>query len=259
MNLKKNPNFRVNLMGHVIAREPDSAATEKMVAIMVEAGASVIEVQIPFSEPTADGPVFLRANHRALEHGATYDNSMELLGRLIARYGERCDFLAMTYLNIPYQRGYLSWAKDLSRLGVKGTIIPDLPIDHGAPYEEALGEEGIFNVRLVAPHGDWERTARVLQGAQGLVYGVARRGVTGAASAFDQSLFDYLKRLRSMTPCPLALGFGIQSRQAVELLAPHVDWVVVGTASLVAWQDAQEEGLRRLWAELAEGARFPAA
>jgi tryptophan synthase alpha chain len=154
MNLKKNPRFRVNLMGHVIAREPDAATTEKMVEIMVEAGASVIEVQIPFSEPTADGPVFLRANHRALENGATYDNSMELVGKLIRRFGDRCDFLVMTYLNIPYQRGYLSWAKDLRRLGVKGTIIPDLPIEHGAAYEEALREEGLFNVRLVAPHGD---------------------------------------------------------------------------------------------------------
>ena len=255
MDLKKNPDFRVNLMGHVIAHEPHEAATEAMVEIMVEAGASVIEVQIPFSEPTADGPVFLKANHRALERGATFQNSLGLVEKLVERFGNRCDFLVMTYLNIPYQRGYRTFAHDLAAAGVKGTIIPDLPIEYGHDYEEALRGEGLFNVRLVAPHGDWNRCSRVLEGAQGLVYAVARRGVTGAASAFDQGLFDYLQRLRSLTSCPIALGFGIQSQEAVKILAPHVDWVVVGTASLVAWQGAQEAGLRSLWRELAQVAK----
>jgi tryptophan synthase alpha chain len=107
--------------------------------------------------------------------------------------------------------------------------------------------------------GLWPPTGtRILQGAQGLVYGVARRGVTGDKSAFDEGLYDYLRQLKSLSPCPLAIGFGIQSRQAVEELAPYVDWVVVGTASLVAWQKGQESGLKSLWSELAQGALHPA-
>lgn len=255
INLRRNTNFKVNLMGHVIAHDFQEKMTEKMVQVMVDSGASVIELQVPFSEPTADGPIFLAANHRALNQGATLESSLGLAARLVQKFGDRCDFLVMTYLNIPYQRGYKTWAKDLRERGIKGTIIPDLPVEFAVPYEEALGADGIFNVRLIAPHGDLKRTEQILKGAKGLVYAVARKGVTGAASSLDKGLLDYLIQLRALAPCPLALGFGIQSGEAVHALAPYVDWVVVGTASLVAWQNEGEFGLQKLWTDLAQKAR----
>lgn len=250
MTLKKKPN-QTGFMGHVIAHEPSTEATHRMVATMVEAGATLIEVQIPFSEPAADGPIFLAANHRALAKGVTYQSSLDLIRDLVKAYGDRCDFLVMTYLNIPYQRGYQVFAKELRAVGVIGTIVPDLPLESSQTFEAALSAEGLFNVRLVAPHGDWARTERILKGARELVYVVARKGVTGSASAFGEDLQQMLARIRTLTGCPLAVGFGVKSGADVRQLAGYADYVVVGTASLEAWMGGGEAAFRKLWQDLA--------
>ncbi len=242
-------------MGHVIAHEPSTEATRQMVAVMVEAGATIVEIQIPFSEPAADGPVFLAANHRALARGVTYQSSLDLIQELVKAHGDQCDFVVMTYLNIPYQRGYREFAQELKKSGVVGTIIPDLPLEFSQTYEAALQGEGLFNIRLVAPHGDWARTDRVLSGARELVYVVARKGVTGSPSAFNQDLNQMLDQVRRKTDCPLAVGFGVKSGDDIRKLAGHADYVVVGTASLEAWMAGGEAAFRALWKDLGSAAR----
>jgi tryptophan synthase alpha chain len=180
---------------------------------------------------------------------------LNLIEEMVKVHGDRCDFLVMTYLNIPYQRGYPEFARELKQCGVIGTIIPDLPLESNQTFEVALQKEGLFNIRLVAPHGDWARTDRVLGGAQELVYVVARKGVTGSPSAFNQDLNHMLDTLRRKTDCSLAVGFGVKSGADIRKLAGHADYVVVGTASLEAWMSGGEAAFRALWSDLGSAAR----
>lgn len=254
ISLRRRSDGRLGLMGHVIADYPSAADVRAMIAIMAECGVEVIEIQIPFSEPMADGPVFLAANHQALLQGVNYPASLRLMQEVSARY-PKITFVFMTYLNIVYKRGWQAFAQDARQAGARGAIIPDLPLEYSQPLDQALTSEGLYLVRLLPPNCEAARLAALCAAAQGFIYAVARAGVTGARTHFGVDLKAFVDGLRSHCALPIAVGFGVRTASDVKLLRGVADMAVIGTASLVAFQSGGLPAFQGLWQGLSDAAQ----
>jgi tryptophan synthase alpha chain len=241
-------------MGHVVADFPSPDAVRRMLAVMAEAGAEVIEIQVPFSEPVADGPLFLAANHAALAAGVTLARCHALMREASAAY-PHVQFVYMSYLNVPFKAGYAAFARDAAAAGARGAIVPDLPLEHEAPVQDAFAGAGLSLVRLIAPNASDARLAQLTQRTPALIYAVARAGVTGSPSALGADLAAFVGRIRAHTEAPVAVGFGIGSAADLARLRGIADLGVIGTASLRTWQASGEAGLKKFWGELAAAAR----
>lgn len=245
---------RIGLMGHVIADYPSGLAVRSMIAAMVEAGATVIEIQIPFSEPMADGPVFLAANHKALAQGVDYASCLQLMREVSAQYPS-VSFLFMTYLNIVYRRGYARFVAEACAAGAVGAIVPDLPYEYGGEFDKACVAHRFTNVRLIPPNCEGERLDQICSQATNLIYAVARAGVTGAKTSFGDELKALVGRIRSRTQAPVAVGFGVRSATDIRMLRGLADLAVVGTESLKTYDASGLEGFRALWQSLASATK----
>jgi len=217
------------LMAHIVLGYPSLAGSREIVAQMVEAGVDLIELQIPFSEPIADGPVILHANQAALQAGTTVDGCLELAGELARAYP--IPFLFMTYYNIVWKRGVARFARETRAAGLTGAIVPDVPYEEGEALLAAFAAEQIAPVFIFAPTTSDARMQQIAARARGFVYCVARKGVTGAATDFA-ALGSYLERCRRATRLPLALGFGVKDRADVAALTGQVDIAVIGSETI---------------------------
>jgi tryptophan synthase alpha chain len=217
-------------MTHVVLGYPSFEASFELVATMVEAGVDLMELQIPFSEPIADGPVILHANQKALEAGATVQRCLEFARRVSSEFP--IPFLFMSYYNILYKYGVERFVGGCSELGIRGTIVPDLPPEEGQEYLAASSAHDVCPVFIYTPNTTTERLAYLGQKARGLVYCVARRGVTGASTDFSRDLEAYLLRCRSATSLPLAVGFGVKDRQDVAFLKGKAEIAVIGSQTI---------------------------
>ncbi len=244
----------IGLMGHVIADYPTLADARAMIQVMADAGVAVVEVQIPFSEPMADGPVFLAANHKALARGVDYKRSLDLMREVSARHPD-VDFVFMTYVNVVYKRGYAAFVREATEAGARGVILPDLPFEYAGVLDAACKQYSFTNVPLIPPNCAGERLAVLAARSEALVYAVARAGVTGAETHLGASIHGFLADLRRRTPAAIALGFGIRLPDHVRQLRGHADLAVVGTAALTAFEDGGLAAYRKFWMELA-GAAF---
>lgn len=244
----------IGLMGHVIADYPSLADARTMIAVMADAGVSVIEIQIPFSEPMADGPVFLAANHKALAHGVDYQRSLDLMHDAAVRHPD-VEFLFMTYLNVVYQRGYATFVQEATAAGARGVILPDLPYEYAQELDAACKQHSFTNVPLIPPNCLGERLAALTKRSQALVYAVARAGVTGSSTRLSVSLASFLADLRSRTAAAIALGFGIKTPEQVKELRGAADLAVVGTAALAAFEDGGVGAYKAFWKSLESAAR----
>ena len=217
------------LMTHIVLGYPSFEASVQIVDTMVEAGVDLIELQIPFSEPIADGPVILHANQKALAAGSTVARCFEVARELAARHP--IPLLFMSYYNIAYKHGLGQFAEDTAAAGLKGAIIPDLPHEEGDELFGAMAKHQLDPVFLYSPNTTDERMAEIAKRARGFVYCIARKGVTGAATDFA-ALDAYLARCRAATDLPLALGFGVKDRGDVDTLKGKVDIAVVGSQTI---------------------------
>ncbi len=215
------------VMTHIVIGYPNLAASMAIVEAMVDAGVDLMELQIPFSEPMADGPVILRANQKALAGGARVADCIDFAGRVAARFP--IPFLFMTYTNIPFAFGMDRFAAAAKAAGVQGAIVPDLPPEEADDYLGAMTANDLAAIQLFSPTTA-EARMRYLAGlARGFVYCVARKGVTGKDTRFSGKLSEYLARCRAATDLPLALGFGVKSREDIEFLRGKVDIAVIGS------------------------------
>ena len=218
------------LMTHIVLGYPSYEDSLALVRTMVEAGVDLMELQIPFSEPFADGPVILSANQKALAAGATVaqclDCARELAGSL------SIPFLFMSYYNILFKYGLDRFARDAAALGMRGAIVPDAPPEETQDYLDAMAKSGLDPIQLFAPNTTPERMEYLAGHARGFVYCVARKGVTGEDTAFSKELDAYLARCRTATDLPLALGFGVSDKKDVDFLKGKADIAVVGSAAL---------------------------
>lgn len=217
------------LMTHIVLGYPSLSESKQIALRMADAGVDLMELQIPFSEPIADGPVILRANQRALAGGAGVESCIELARELARELPIPLVF--MSYFNIAFVRGVERFAREMRDAGLRGAIIPDLPFEEGEPLLAAFREQRLAPVFIYSPTTTTERMQAIAQRAQGFVYCVARKGVTGANTEFA-ALDDYLARCRRATSLPLALGFGVQSRADVAAITGKVDIAVVGSETI---------------------------
>lgn len=224
----------VKLMTHTVVGYPDMAMSRRILAAMAASGADFIEAQLPFSDPIADGPSIVEANHVALRAGSRTGACLELLARL--REESPVPILVMSYLNPLLAQGIDTIVHRIADAGIDGLIVPDWPDDEP---ELALGEKcaaaGLALVPLIAPSTDLERAARLAAASSSpFVYAVTRLGVTGRRTQLDESALQRLSGLRSRTGRYVAAGFGIRERSQVEALAGFADCAIVGSALIDA-------------------------
>ena len=218
------------LMTHIVIGYPSLEASLKIVETMVSAGVDLMELQIPFSEPMADGPVILKANQLALEQGITVSDCIQFAETVSRRF--EIPFLFMSYTNIPYQYELGKFVTMMKEIGIKGAIIPDLPPEEGEEYLVAMQNANLSPIMLYSPNTPQERMERLSDVSRGFIYCVARKGVTGKETAFSGELESYLKRCRESTPLPLAVGFGVKDRRDVQFLVGKADIAVIGSQTI---------------------------
>jgi tryptophan synthase alpha chain len=218
------------LMTHIVIGYPSFADSLAMVDAMVAAGVDLMELQIPFSEPMADGPVILAANQKALAKGSTVARCFEFAATVAKRHP--IPFLFMSYYNPIFRAGVGSFIQRLKAAGLFGAIVPDLPPEEAGEYLAAMAAADADPIFIFSPSTPDERLRQIAGHARGFVYCVARKGVTGLHTTFSAHLDAYLARCRAATSLPLALGFGVQDAADVAFLRGKVDIAVVGSATL---------------------------
>jgi tryptophan synthase alpha chain len=218
------------LMTHIVIGYPSLEASFELAQAMVEAGVDLMELQIPFSEPIADGPVILHANQAALQRGTTVEQCFALAERVAGRFP--IPFLFMSYYNILFKHGLEPFAARMAKAGLRGAIVPDCPPEEAADYLVAMEKHGLDPIFIFSPRTPDERLRLLGAAGRGFVYVVARKGVTGTETAFSADLGAYLARCRAATPLPLAVGFGVKERRDVDFLVGKADIAVVGTQTL---------------------------
>jgi tryptophan synthase alpha chain len=193
---------------------------------MVDAGADLVEVGIPFSDPVMDGPTIQEASVRALEGGANPMSILDAAGRL----GAPVPLVAMTYYNLVFRAGHERFASLLADAGVTGAIVPDIPLEESAGWERAASAAGVAPVLLAAPVTPDDRLAEICRRSQGFVYGVNLMGVTGERASLAASAAVLAKRLKAVTDKPVLMGFGISGPAQAAAAAAEADGVVVASA-----------------------------
>jgi len=200
---------------------------------MAEAGADAVEVGLPFSDPMMDGPTIQEASMRALERGTTPTTVMTELRAL----NTRVPLVAMTYANLVFRAGLKRFASELVAAGVRGAILPDLPLEESSEWEVEAAALGVETVLLAAPVTPDERLARICDRSHGFVYGVNLMGVTGERDRLAASSAVLAKRLKAITDKPVVMGFGISGPEQAVAAAEHADGVVVASALMRAALD----------------------
>jgi tryptophan synthase alpha chain len=217
---------RAALMPYLMGGFPDLGASREIASAYAEAGADLVELGVPFSDPLADGPVIHAAGTRALRSGATVEAVLEV-GRTIA---QRLPVVAMCYANPIYARGGERFADALVAASISGLIVPDLPLEEAPALDEICQARGIALVPLVAPTTPEERLARIGASARGFVYLVSQTGTTGERDSLADRLGVMLSRAAGHTEAPVAVGFGIGTAEQVAAAAQAgADGVIIGT------------------------------
>ena len=232
---------KILLMTHIVIGYPSMEASLEIVRTMVKAGVDLMELQIPFSEPIADGPVILKANQQALANGVTVKQCLDF-GREVARELP-IPFLHMTYYNILFKYGVDRFADHMKEANLKGAIVPDLPPEEAGDYLGTMGKNSLAPIFIFSPTTSDARMETISKVAGGFVYCVARKGVTGDQTNFSRQLDDYLGRCRTATKLPLALGFGVKDKADIQFLEGKVDVAIIGTQAL---RIVEEKGVAAL-------------
>lgn len=227
---EKRKSREILLMTHIVIGYPDLNTSYEVVKQMVLAGVDLMELQIPFSEPIADGPVILKANQEALRNGTTVSTCIDFASRVCKDFS--IPFLFMSYYNIMFKYGVKKFVAKMSEIGLQGSIIPDLPPEEGSEYLAIMKEKKLDPIFIFSPTSTEERLRYINQNASGFIYCVARRGVTGSKTDFSKELEEYLKKCRKATELPLAVGFGVKEKADVNYLKNKADIAVVGTQTL---------------------------
>ncbi len=215
------------LMTHIVLGYPDFESSIQLARTMVDAGVDLMELQIPFSEPIADGPIILQASQDALQAGVGVADCLETTKKITASLD--IPFLFMSYYNILFKYQVDRFADVAAKCGIKGMIVPDAPPEEADDYLLAMKAKQLAPIQLYAPNTPDERMRYLAEVGEGFIYCVARKGVTGRKTAFSSDLDRYLARCRSATHLPLALGFGVKDRKDIDFLKGKVDIAVIGS------------------------------
>jgi len=214
-------------IGFVTGGDPNIEKTKEFILEMIKAGADLIEIGIPFSDPIAEGPVIQEADNRALASGTTVEKIFTLVAEL--RKETDIPLVFLTYINPVFHYTYDAFFKRCKETGLDGIIIPDLPFEEQAPVRETAIKYGIDLISLIAPTSE-ERIKEIAKNAAGFIYLVSSMGVTGIRSEITTDLSSITTAIKSVTSIPVAIGFGIHTPSQAREMARIADGVIVGSA-----------------------------
>jgi tryptophan synthase alpha chain len=239
---------RPAFMPYSVLGYPDRANGLTVIKTLVEAGADLLELGVPFSDPLADGPTIQAATQKSLENGTTVKECLAQV-RELRQQGIETPALLMGYINPILAYGLEKFIADAAAAGVDGLIVPDLPPEEAAELEAACAEHGLALVYLLAPTSTPARIKAVVEKSQGFIYLVSLTGVTGARNELSPDLAEFVARVRAQTSTPLAVGFGIANGEQARAVGQLADGVIVGSA-LVKCAAESPERVRELAEEL---------
>jgi tryptophan synthase alpha chain len=218
-----------SLVAYVTSGDPNLETTRAVVLAAIEAGASVIELGVPFSDPLADGPVIQRASERALKHGTSLEQVLKLAAE-IREKSQSVGLIIFSYLNPILQMGLEKFCKIARLAGIDGVLVTDLPVEEAGPYLGEMRRNDLAPVFLAAPTSTDDRLKRIAEVSNGFVYAVSRTGVTGARKQVSDDAQKLVRRLRKSTKLPIAVGFGISTPEQFAAVGGYADAAVVGSA-----------------------------
>ena len=222
------------------AGDPDLGFTRDALFVLRDAGADLIELGVPFSDPIADGPVIQASYGRALKNKLTLETLFAAAREVTSAPGWVTPVVAMASYSLIWKRGPERFVADSLAAGLAGAVVPDLPIEEAGPFGEVCRAAGFALTLLVTPTTSPERAAKVAAACTGFVYVVSVVGITGDRAKPAEGVPEMLARLRGLTERPLGVGFGVSRPEHVAALAPHADGVIVGTALVRAIEPAVE-------------------
>ncbi|MBD7939620.1 MULTISPECIES: tryptophan synthase subunit alpha [Cytobacillus] len=229
---------------YVMAGDGGLASLKEKLVFLQEAGATAIEIGIPFSDPVADGPVIQEAGIRALNTGVTLQEIVDCIREI--RPIIHIPLIFMTYMNPLLAYGLERFSRDIQTSGIDGLIIPDLPIEEEEIITAYLDEVKIELIRLVTLQSPIERMEEITKRGKGFVYAVTVNGITGTRAQFATHLSSHLKKIKSVSPLPVLAGFGISTPEHVEEILKYCDGVIVGTKIIELMEAGNYEHIRAL-------------
>lgn len=221
-------NQRPSLIAYVTCGDPDLRTTKEIVLAAIEAGASVVELGVPFSDPLADGPVIQRASQRALAKHTTLEDVIQLAKEI--RRQSQAGVIIFSYLNPILRMGLGRFSAEAANAGVDGALVTDLPVEEASDYLREMRERDLSTIFLAAPTSSDERLRSIAKVSTGFVYAVSRTGVTGKRQQISQDAQQLVKRIRRHTKLPVAVGFGISTPEQFAEIGKFADAGVVGSA-----------------------------
>lgn len=232
---------RKALVPYIVAGDPDMERTLPLMHKLVEQGADILELGVPFSDPMAEGPTIQLAHERALVHAVSLSGILELVTEF-RRHDQDTPIVLMGYANPVERMGYDVFAERAGRAGVDGVLIVDMPPEEAEPLNEALARHELDNIFLLAPTTTDERIAKVAGLAGGYIYCVSLKGVTGAGNIDVDQVQKLMQRIQAHTDLPVTVGFGIKNAETATRVAVCCDGVVVGSALVEAVASAEKNG-----------------
>ncbi|TDY00037.1 tryptophan synthase subunit alpha [Thiohalophilus thiocyanatoxydans] len=217
------------LIPYITAGDPVPEQTVTLMHAMVDAGADILELGVPFSDPMAEGPVIQKAMERALTHQVTLDDVLDMV-RTFRQQDDRTPVVLMGYLNPIEVKGYARFASEAAEAGIDGVLTVDLPPEEGEDYIRSLEAQDIDRIFLISPTTDEKRMATLSRASSGFVYYVSLKGVTGAANIDTKAVGDRVSTIHALTDLPVGVGFGIKDANSAAAVAAVADAVVVGSA-----------------------------
>ncbi len=223
---------RPTLVAYVTCGDPDLATSREIILAAIEAGAGIIELGVPFSDPVADGPVIQRASERALRQGTTLEKVLQLAGEIRRR--SQAGLIIFSYLNPILQMGLRRFCDTAEDLGVDGALVTDLPVEEATDYLGEMRQRRLAAIFLAAPTSTDQRLQRIARSSTGFVYAVSRTGVTGTQQQLPEDARKLVTRLRKVCKLPVAVGFGISTPEQFAAVGEFANGAVVGSALVQA-------------------------
>lgn len=247
-------NKKLGLMAHVVVGYPSIEETISIVKAMADAGVSIVELQIPFSDPLADGPTIMKACEKALENGTKVSDAFTVMKKLSSDV--EIPLLFMAYYNTVFNYGVEAFCRDAKDAGAVGLIVPDMPMDEEEEehFYAFCKQYGLHTIQVVSPASTDARLKKNAEVANGFVYFTARQGTTGAKDTLDPQLVSHLQNMKKYFSIPVAVGFGISKKEHIKAISGDADIAIVGSAVIDLITNTPKEKMldtiRRFFAEL---------
>ena len=241
---------RKGLIAYITAGDPEPGRTPALAQALVRGGADLIELGVPFSDPIADGPVIQASYTRALNKKIKLAGILKTLEKLTPELS--IPIVTMVSYAIVYRHGLEKYVSDAKTAGVAGAIVPDLPVEEAGPLADICRREDFSLIQLITPTTPRDRALKIARKTTGFIYYVSVTGITGERAALPRSILDNVAWLRSQTPLPICIGFGISRPEHVRMLSPVADGLIVGSAIVRRMADADKRPRQEVLKEIGD-------